>query len=323
MNSKKSLLAIFLVLFLSGCSSLEAFFESSSVAIISPVEGLRLTDVPQAGQAAYTPIVLLLLSNHEGAKVARVWVNDVGPAYCLLTPDIKQDCGLLPLINQGPQTVRVEIDIMDGNKVYATQPYSVSFLWAPYSRLDKGIAWITGNSGGDPSGGYLLVGFIAACLASVTLSIKGGKWGAIVGFFLPLIGLAYVSYQTGSAVISLAILQGVFGTLGAGLVVVVILAWLNSDKAISGPQWVSTKGFDSRGLPYERQVMNAGFIGPAAQSPQTAQIARALIGAGEEPLTPIEMQALLESGLGSQLQIEASDIPLQVPKKKTSLFRFH
>lgn len=311
-----SLIFIVTMLACGAPMALQALVEKGEISFVSPVSKSTYHD---DNTGSLLPVPVTLQSSFDVPKEARV--SDGKNVWtCTLAANEQTPCPSAQLQGPGVYTLHAEVFKVDGETVVATE---TTFTWAPYSRLDKGIAWITGNSGGDPSGGYLLVGFIAACLASVTLSIKGGKWGAIVGFFLPLIGLAYVSYQTGSAVISLAILQGVFGTLGAGLVVVVILAWLNSDKAISGPQWVSTKGFDARGLPYERQVMNAGFIGPAAQSPQTAQIARALIGAGEEPLTPIEMQALLESGLGSQLQIEASDIPLQVPKKKTSLFRFH
>ena len=136
MNGRKALLTLIIVLFVSSCSSLEAYFENSSVVFVSPTEGLRLIEVPRTGQTLYTPLELILFSNHEEPKLARVWVNDVGPAYCLLTPAIKQDCGQIPLMNPGPQTVRVEIDIMDGNTVYATQTYTVSFLWAPYEGWD-------------------------------------------------------------------------------------------------------------------------------------------------------------------------------------------
>ena len=65
MNGRKALLTLIIVLFVSSCSSLEAYFENSSVVFVSPVEGLRLIDAPQVGKTVYTPLELILFSNHE------------------------------------------------------------------------------------------------------------------------------------------------------------------------------------------------------------------------------------------------------------------
>lgn len=171
--------------------------------IISPAEGLRLIDVPQTGQAIYTSLELLLLSNHEEAKWARVWVNDVGPAFCLLTPDIKQDCGQLPLISQGPQTVRVEIDIMNGDEVYTTQTYSVSLLWEPYEGWDipaYKLAQIVNKN--NPAAGYKLFALILVIgilLGSYFLSRR--SWiASILGGETALLLLAIAYAFSGSTI---------------------------------------------------------------------------------------------------------------------------
>lgn len=225
MNARKAILAIILVLFLSSCSSLEAYFESSSVVIISPAEGLRLIDVPHAGQAVYTPIELLLLSNHEGAKVARVWVNDVGPAYCLLTPDIKQDCGQLPLMNSGPQTVMVEIDIMDRDKVFATQKYSASFLWAPYEGWDIPAYKLAQAVNKDsPASGYKLFALILVIglslgsyflsRRSVIVSFLGGWTGLVLLMIVYAFSGSPIAQSVAWSLVILAVLTAIFGYAG-------------------------------------------------------------------------------------------------------------
>lgn len=132
------------------------------MTIISPHEGERLTDNLPPGQTLYTPLILLLSSNYEDDKIARVFVNGIGPAFCTLSPNKAKDCGQVPLMKQGDQVIRVEIDIFADDQIYSTQSDMVTFLWDPYGGWWDLTALNVANSLGkdSPVFGYRLFSLI-------------------------------------------------------------------------------------------------------------------------------------------------------------------
>lgn len=265
MNSRKALLVIILALLLSSCSSLEAYFEQSSVTVVSPQEGFRHTDILAAGQPLYVPLVLKLLSSNEDPKTARIYINSLGPVYCILTPNIEKDCGQIPVIQHGDQIIRIEIDIMDGDTVYRTQTYTSTFSWVPYEgwwdlsalKLAKVFDKNT------PESGYKLFALILVVVLSLVSYFLSRRsvFVSFLGGWSSLVLLAIIYAFSGSL-----IGQSVAFTLGVICVVSAFCCGAGYYIYLHYEQSLHTVPLPPRGLDSESEIgedsdtVNAQFV---------------------------------------------------------------
>lgn len=220
------------------------------MTIISPHEGDRLTDLPPEGQTRYVPLYLLLSSNYGEDKIVRVYVNGLGPAFCTLSPNIIKDCGEVPLMEQGNQVIRVEIDIFADGQVYSTQSDTVNFLWAPYEGWDLTALHLAKSLGKDsPLFGYhlfsliLVIGLSLLGYIFTRRSILGASLAGWVGLLILTISFGLIDSLIANGVAwTFAVLCFIFLVLGV-VIYFLVAHYRESKKTVVLPD---TEGDDSR-----------------------------------------------------------------------------
>jgi len=187
----------------------------------------------------------------------------------------------------GNHVIRAETTKRNGS-IVSTE---TSVSWVPYSSVDIMVANLFGSS--DPTAGYYLLGGIVIVGLVITLSIKGGKLGAVFAFIACMVILALFFLQSGATGPALAVAQGLFGVVAGAFVVFIIYTWITRGGSVHVAPFVEyTDG-------NRRVRMGQGiYLGPADRGPDLSRMgdsAARAISAGDPHLLPSENQQVLDA----------------------------
>lgn len=234
-------------------TSIASKLETGTISFVSPVDGA----VFHQDVEGIPPTEPVLISSTFNTDKNVTLITQFGPTQCLVLANETTPCGNIPYL-VGENTLSAETKKLDGETIVSAQ---TSFTWIPYTPMDKFVATVTGNKGGDPTMGYILIGFFAALIAAVVLAIKAREAGAILGFFLVLIALAAFTSLSASAV-SVLVIRGVIALASGGLVLIGIVTWIKSGHSITAPRFQEATIRLPDGTVISGKDASYGHIGP-------------------------------------------------------------
>jgi len=202
------LFSVLFVILLAGCSMMP---ERGEITFEAPLNGAEFHDPSDAP----VMVSISINSSFKKDKEARLYIDGIGPYSCWLNNTVTTFCNNVQIDEPGVHVIRAEVDKENGEIVFA----HVSIDWTPYSPLDQSMVKIASYFGSnDPALGFNLVGFLISALVAIPLIKIGGKWGAIVAFFLALFGVLYWAPSGVSALL----LQSIYGVVGGYFTIVII-----------------------------------------------------------------------------------------------------
>ncbi len=215
-----------LILVSTGCGLKSAFAgltEPGEIIFIDPSPGAKnlFTD---EDTGAGIPITTTIWSGFEYLK--EITFNADGLFWKCIVAKGSNPCPGGRIMTPGVHVIHAEGMRLDGS-IFSTE---VTVTWIPYSPLDLAMQKVSQVFGSDnPLPGYGLIGFLIACIAAgVFGKIFGAQWGAILGFFLALIGLAFFFGQAGSTVMAGQVLTLIGSVIGAALFAVIIFTMIKN-----------------------------------------------------------------------------------------------
>jgi hypothetical protein len=219
-----ALLVLSLAMLACGASTaITSMMESGSITFIDPNITSPITE-DYTGVPGNLPVTIL--STFDAPKEARL---STGAHFWTCTL-VKGNNPCPPAVLDGPGThvIRAELYKLDGTTIVSTQ---TTVTWTPYSKLDKLMKGIYGTE--SPIPGYGTIIFFIACLAALAFGkIFGSQWGAILAFFMSLIGLAVFFQQSGSSLIAGQVLTLIYGIIAAAFTTFVIITWIKNRGSV-------------------------------------------------------------------------------------------
>ena len=225
-NFKLLFALLILILVSTGCglkSALAGLKEPGEIIFIDPTPGAKnLFHDEDAGTGLSFSVIIMSLFD----DLKELTLSADGYIWTCIVAKGSNPCPGGKIMIPGEHIIRAEGFRRDGSVFYA----ETKITWIPYSPLDKTMQKVSQVFGSDnPLPGYGLIGFLIACIAAgVFGKIFGAQWGAILGFFLALIGLAFFFGQAGSTVMAGQVLTLIGSVIGAALFAVIIFTMIKN-----------------------------------------------------------------------------------------------
>lgn len=200
-------------------TSIASYMERGGISFVSPADQAKYFFLDDGN---IPPVPVIIRSTFDRDKDVTIFAYGT-PYTCIAKANFDTPCGEVPIV-PGFTTLSAQTFKIDGKTVVSTE---TTFNWTPPKGIDLAMVWISNQVGAaNPSIGYGLVGFIILVLSSFVF-VKSGNWGILVIPFLSLVFIAIYGYQTGSVVITLYVLRGIFGAIGSVFVFLCVYRWIN------------------------------------------------------------------------------------------------
>jgi len=275
-------------------TTLGDWLEQGEITFVEPISGKVFHD---ANTGALSIGNVTIASSFDDVKEVTLCTG----GYCWICYAQKGNntCPGGQLQTPGDHVIRAETTKRDGS-IVSTE---TSVAWVPYSSVDIMVANLFGSS--DPTAGYYLLGGIVIVSLVITLSIKGGKLGAVFAFIACMVILALFFLQSGATGPALAVAQGLFGVVGGAFVVFIIYTWITHGGSLHVGPYVDYTDGNKR-----VRIGEAFSLGPEASAPNLPKMGEAaarMISAGDPRFIPGGNQPVLEANL-------EEDFPLLEPR---------
>ncbi len=275
---KLLILVLFFAFFSLACNfssisnTIKRITETSSIKIVSPVEGLKVTEPFVQGQTQSLPLSIDFQSNIDENRVVEVWFNGIGPLPCTLIPNKLNDCGRIALYGTGPQNIKVQLLKLSGKETITAEN---NFEWTPYSGLDliaQKVASVVGSS--DPTFGFTLMGLGFMLIFTLAISVlgKGSLASAVLGIFGGLFFLiALFIYYDASVAANL--ITSLYALVAATVFAVVIIYGMKNGYEIETPVYAQSITIGTNGRRDQKKIKTGFRLGKSREPLSNAMFA--------------------------------------------------
>lgn len=306
---KKTVIFLFFGLVLTSCAN----FEKTTLEIIAPADNSRLVNDLPANEGDMVPIDLIAVANSNRKDVssipARVFINDTFQGVCNLNLNIRTTCQI-PLINDGVQKLRLEVDTQDGKVVVAES----EFVWVPNRGFDKVALMLAQKiNSNDVSWGYIMIGF--ACVLIFTViglasSRQNSYATTIILVWALLIGMIVIIIKVDPVTAYL-----MFSKIIGSIVTISFLALV----AFIASKGYSHQGADSLEMTFSNRftgteiaakAKRGSYTGPAHSAPARPQLnGQSFADAVKASFPPMEAYRQIRSQPDWQKHLPDPDLP--------------